>query len=198
MNVPKIKSNHTPRSNSDLPGPQMAQTITLTDRYGCLNGDNEDNNVLHKPCPTPQTKKRARQLSPENIPKNKKPKTQLKKVSVPKKGKKETETSSWKTREIGTQTDLVFVEKIITPTKFKNINIIETNKDTTEETLDGIDFEDVDNVLQKLGKKVISIGNFTCIIKLLEALIKNLTKEQVDETELSSNLPSTGPDHHNP
>ena len=131
-----------------------------------------------------------------NAPKRRLKKKKLKKVSVPKKGK--TETSSWKTREIGTQTDLVFVEKIITPTKFKNINIIETNKETTEETLEGIDFEDVDNVLQKLGIKVISIGNFTCIIKLLEALIKNLTKEQVDETELSSNLPSTGPDHHNP
>ena len=85
------------------------------------------------------------------------------------------------------------MEKSITPTKYKNQSIV-TNKDTTEEIPEGADFENVDNILQQLGKKVISSGNVAYIVKLLEALLQSLTKKEVDETSASY----SGPIKHNP
>ena len=89
------------------------------------------------------------------------------------------------------QSDKVIVEKTINPAKGKNISIVETN---TEE---GVDFDDLDNVLRKFVKKASSAGNVTYIVKLLETLIKTLTKIEVDGTELSI-LPSSGPNKQNP
>ena len=74
------------------------------------------------------------------------------------------------------------------------ISIIETN---TEESLEGVDFDDLDNVLRNFVKEASSAGNVTYIVKLLETLIKTLTKIEVDGTELSI-LPSSGPNKQNP
>ena len=173
-----------------MPIIQEDQTITLKNQYDVLKNV-DDNNVLYNPSPTPQGKKRARPLisdtlSPENLSNAKKNKLDPKQVTVPKVGKRK--NPGPKTR---IQSDKVIVEKTINPAKGKNISIVETN---TEE---GVEFDDLDNVLRKFVKKASSAGNVTYIVKLLETLIKTLTKIEVDGTELSI-LPSSGPNKQNP
>ena len=92
------------------------------------------------------------------------------------------------------QSDKAIVEKAINPAKGKHISIVETN---TEEPLEGVDLDELDNVLRKFVKNASSAGNVTYIVKLLETLIKTLTKIEVDGTELSI-LPSSGPNKQNP
>ena len=190
-NVPKICPPKKPYR--DMPLIQMDQTITLNNHFDALNNV-DDNNVLYNPSPTPQGKKRARPLisdtlSPENLSNAKKNKLDPKQVTVPKVGKRK--NLGPKTR---IQSDKVIVEKNINPAKGKNISIVETN---TEEPLEGVDLDELDNVLRKFVKNASSAGNITYIVKLLETLIKTLTKIEVDGTELSI-LPSSGPNKQNP
>ena len=68
---------------------------------------------------------------------------------------------------MGTQTKSEFVEKTIIPTKFKNkSNKVEKPK-PTEIITDGVDFENVENILQHLGRNLNSSGNLMFIVKLI-------------------------------
>ena len=111
--------------------------------------------------------------------------------------KKETKTekSIKKTREMGTQTNMVSMEKSIIPSIYKN-KTVDTQSDNTEETSEGIDSESVENIFQQLGKKVISSGNTTFIVEFLEALIKSITKKEVNESHSSPS--SSGPVEQSP
>ena len=189
MDVPKMHS-----SSKSICNEKIGPPVSLENRFDILSSDEDDESTdPYIPHPKPQGKKRPLPQSPESKDhaKNQKKKKKGNVVKDPTKVT-ETQTPKFNQRDIGTQT-IPFVEKSITPTKYKNQSIV-TNKDTTEEIPEGADFENVDNILQQLGKKVISSGNVAYIVKLLEALLQSLTKKEVDETSASY----SGPIKHNP
>ena len=73
----------------------------------------------------------------------------------------------------------------------KNLIHIPQKNDNVEEIPDGINVDSLENILWLLCKSVISSGNHVYIIKLLAALMKNLTKKE--DNDISNILTSSGP-----
>ena len=147
---------------------------------------------------SPNRKKRT---APSPVhPQAKKSKINSKKVTLAIK-EAETFTPQWTKRNMATQTKPTYNEKVIIPTKYKNHENImkksEKKKDppqvVSEETPEpvGIDYNNVDDIIRHLGKNVIKSGNLIFIVKLLGALISNLTKTEVDESHISQILTSS-------
>ena len=71
---------------------------------------------------------------------------------------------------------------------------MESQKDMSDEITKPVDFDSFEDILQHLGKNVISSGNFIYVVKLLGALIRNLTKrDDVQEKYISEILSSSSP-----
>ena len=179
--VPKVYSNGNQKTKEKV----NEQTFPVhNNRFGVLSAndcesesEDEDNTIPYTKSSTPQRKKRRLIHSPKsqgqskNIG-NKKRKKEEKVVTDP---IKETKTPNYKQKE---------------KEKSKNQQTKHTKSDTTEETPERVDFENVVHIIQEVGKKATSSGNFTYIVKLLEALLKSLTKNEVDETNMSSSGPN--------
>ena len=93
---------------------------------------------------------------------------------------------------MGTQTVPEYIENTIIPTKYKfSTNNAEVQNGKTEEITQEVKLDDVEDILRHLCKKVVSLTNLKFMVKLFRALIKNLSKEQLDNKYLSDLLTST-------
>ena len=116
--VPYINKFKLPKESENI-------SLPLKNKYWHLDSSDEDseNNYQETPRTSPIRKNKRAQdtLSPKQIPQLKKSKVQAKKLTVTKQIH-ESQTPDWKKRDIGTQTDPVFKEKIIIPTVDKKNN----------------------------------------------------------------------------
>ena len=180
MEVPKLPSK-----------PQFNLQIPTKNPFSVLVGDESDMEPI-TPTKSPIRRKRT-QTSPQDQPSLAK----KAKITVVKKDA-ETSTPTWNFRDVGIQTKPTNNEKIIIPTIYKNLEKEKKNKDKKmgpsktkmEEIPEGIDYNNVDDIIRHLGKNVVKSGNLILIVKLLGALISKLTNAEVDEGRISKILTS--------